>query len=36
MRGLMMEMPLSIPALLRRAEIVFPHKPIVAGVPTAA
>jgi fatty-acyl-CoA synthase len=29
MRGLMMDMPLSIPALLRRAETIFPHKPIV-------
>ena len=30
MHGLMMEMPLSIPALLRRAESIFPHKAIVS------
>jgi fatty-acyl-CoA synthase len=30
MRGLMMEVPLSIPSLLRRAETCFPHKEIVA------
>ncbi|MGV3516919.1 long-chain fatty acid--CoA ligase [Luteitalea sp.] len=30
MRGLMMDMPLSIPALLRRAESVHPHKAIVS------
>jgi fatty-acyl-CoA synthase len=29
MRGLMMNMPLSIPALLRRADTIFSHKPIV-------
>jgi fatty-acyl-CoA synthase len=30
MRGLMMDSPLSIPALLQRAESVFPHKAIVS------
>ena len=30
MRGLMMDMPLSIPALLRRARSLFPHKEIVS------
>jgi fatty-acyl-CoA synthase len=29
-RGLMMEVPLSIPALLRRAATVFPHKAVVS------
>jgi len=33
MRGLMMDMPLSIPAVLRRAESIFPHKPIVTRQP---
>jgi fatty-acyl-CoA synthase len=30
MRGLMMDVPLSIPALLRRVETLFPHKRIVS------
>ncbi|MBA2354939.1 MAG: AMP-binding protein, partial [Acidobacteria bacterium] len=30
MRGLMMDMPLSIPALLRRAGMIFPQKAIVS------
>jgi fatty-acyl-CoA synthase len=30
MRGLMMEVPLSIPALLRRTETIFPHKTVVS------
>jgi fatty-acyl-CoA synthase len=30
MRGLMMDMPMSIPVLLRRAESIFPHKAIVS------
>jgi fatty-acyl-CoA synthase len=29
MRGLMMDVPLSIPALLRRVETLFPHKEVV-------
>ncbi|WP_110174483.1 long-chain fatty acid--CoA ligase [Luteitalea pratensis] len=33
MRGLMMGMPLSIPALLRRAESIFPHKAIIGRLP---
>jgi fatty-acyl-CoA synthase len=30
MRGLMMDMPLSIPALLRRTRSLFPHKEIIS------
>src|ERR671913_2220605 len=30
MRGLMMDMPLSIPALLRRTRSLFPHKAIIS------
>jgi fatty-acyl-CoA synthase len=32
-RGLMMDVPLSIPALLRRTESLFPHKPVVSRRP---
>ena len=30
MRGLMMDFPLTLSAILRRAETRFPHKPVVS------
>jgi fatty-acyl-CoA synthase len=33
MRGLMMDFPLTIPALVRRAATLFPEKPIVSRRP---
>jgi fatty-acyl-CoA synthase len=33
MRGLMMDFPLTIPAMVRRAETLFPHKTIVSRRP---